>query len=398
MKIALAYSGGLDTSVAIKWLKEKYGASIICVYADVGQGEDILKIDKRAIASGASKVYVSDLKEKFINEFVFPALKAGAVYEKGYLLATALSRPLIVWELARVAVIEKCGSAAHGCTGKGNDQVRFEVGISTLAPHLEVIAPVREWELGSRDEEIEYAKEHGIPVDVTKKSPYSIDRNLWGISIEAGVLEDPWKEPPEDAYQITKSPQAAPNKPAYLVISFEKGVPVKLDGKRMKPSSLICKVAKIGGAHGVGRVDMVENRLVGIKSHEIYELPAATILNTAHKELEGLVLDRETAHYKELVSQKYSELVYYGLWYTPLKKALDAFVNETQKYVTGDVRVKLYKGTCAVAGRKSPYSLYNYKLATYDKGSTFDQKLAKGFIELWGLPYKIRAQALKRNR
>ncbi|PJB28556.1 argininosuccinate synthase, partial [Candidatus Desantisbacteria bacterium CG_4_9_14_3_um_filter_50_7] len=368
------------------------------VYADVGQGEDILKIDKRAIASGASKVYVSDLKEKFINEFVFPALKAGAVYEKGYLLATALSRPLIVWELARVAVIEKCGSAAHGCTGKGNDQVRFEVGISTLAPHLEVIAPVREWELGSRDEEIEYAKEHGIPVDVTKKSPYSIDRNLWGISIEAGVLEDPWKEPPEDAYQITKSPQAAPNKPAYLVISFEKGVPVKLDGKRMKPSSLICKVAKIGGAHGVGRVDMVENRLVGIKSHEIYELPAATILNTAHKELEGLVLDRETAHYKELVSQKYSELVYYGLWYTPLKKALDAFVNETQKYVTGDVRVKLYKGTCAVAGRKSPYSLYNYKLATYDKGSTFDQKLAKGFIELWGLPYKIRAQALKRNR
>ncbi|PIV57496.1 argininosuccinate synthase, partial [Candidatus Desantisbacteria bacterium CG02_land_8_20_14_3_00_49_13] len=221
MKIALAYSGGLDTSVAIKWLKEKYGASIICVYADVGQGEDILKIDKRAIASGASKVYVSDLKEKFINEFVFPALKAGAVYEKGYLLATALSRPLIVWELARVAVIEKCGSAAHGCTGKGNDQVRFEVGISTLAPHLEVIAPVREWELGSRDEEIEYAKEHGIPVDVTKKSPYSIDRNLWGISIEAGVLEDPWKEPPEDAYQITKSPQAAPNKPAYLVISFE---------------------------------------------------------------------------------------------------------------------------------------------------------------------------------
>jgi len=388
MKIALAYSGGLDTSVAIRWLKEKYGARIICVYADIGQGEDIEKIKKKAFVCGASKIYVSDLSEKFVAEFVFPALKANARYEGKYLLATALSRPLIAWELVRVAALEKCSAVAHGCTGKGNDQVRFEVGISTLAPHLKIIAPVREWELNSREEEMEYAKKYGIPIEVNRGSPYSIDKNLWGVSIECGLLEDPWKEPPEDAYQWTRSPRNAPDKPAYAEIYFEKGIPVKLNGKAMEPVSLIKKLNRIGAINAVGRIDMVENRLVGIKSREIYEFPAGTILYAAHRELESLVLDRETLHYKELISQKYSELVYYGLWYTPLKKALDAFVDETQKCVTGEVRVKLYKGTCVPVGRKSPYSLYSYKLATYRKESTFDQKLAEGFIKLWGLPYK----------
>lgn len=391
MKIALAYSGGLDTSVAIKWLKEKYDAKVICVYADIGQGEDIQKIKKRAFASGASKIYVSDLKQKFIEEFVFPALKANAVYEKGYLLAAALSRPLIVWELVRVAALEKCNAVAHGCTGKGNDQVRFEVGISTLAPNLKIIAPVREWEFLSREEEIDYAKKNKIPIDISKRSPYSIDKNLWGVSIECGVLEDPSKEPPEDAYQLTNSPESAPGKPTYIEIYFKKGEPLRLNGKILNPQSLIMKLNKIGSVNAIGRVDMVENRLVGIKSREIYEFPASFILLQAHKELESIVLDRETLHYKTLIAQKYSELIYYGLWYSPLKEALDAFVKETQKEVTGIVRLKLYKGMCTPVGSKSPHSLYSLKMATYEKGSKFDQRLAKGFIELWGLPYKIKA-------
>ena len=391
MKIALAYSGGLDTSVAIRWLKEKYNAKVICVYADVGQGEDINAIEKRAIASGASKVYVSDLKEKFIKEFVFPALKAGAVYEQKYLLATALSRPLIVWELVRVAALEKCDAVAHGCTGKGNDQVRFEVGMMTLAPHLKNIAPVREWELASREEEIEYAHKHNIPINVTKKSPYSIDKNLWGISIECGTIEDPSVEPDENVYQITKSAQDAPDKPTYVEIYFNKGEPAKLNGKTLSSTDIVCKLNEIGGINGIGRVDMMENRLVGIKSREIYEFPAATILMNVHRELESLVLDRETMHYKELIAQKYSELIYYGLWYSPLKKALDAFINQTQKEVTGFVRLKLYKGMCNRVGRKSSYSLYNLNLATYEKSSTFDQRLGEGFVKLWGLPYKIKA-------
>jgi len=398
MKIALAYSGGLDTSVAIKWLKDKYNAKIICVYADVGQDEDIEKIEKRALGTGAAKFYASDLKEKFIKDYAFAAMKANAVYERKYLLATALSRPLIAWELARVAQIEKCDAIAHGCTGKGNDQVRIEVGVQTLCPSLKIIAPVRDWELKSREEEIDYAKKNEIPIDVTKKSPYSIDKNLWGISIECGVLEDPAKEPPADIYRLTKSPEESPSKPLYIEIEFKSGEPIKLNGKLMKPVELVNEISKIGGNYGIGRVDMVENRLVGIKSREIYELPAATILMKAHQELESLVLDRETLHYKDMISLKYSELIYYGLWYSPLKKALDGFINETEKDITGSVTMKLYKGQCIPVARKSPYSMYNLKLATYDESSNFDQKLAEGFIKLWGLPYKVKSEASKKAK
>jgi len=386
-KVVLAYSGGLDTSVIIKWLAKR-GYDVIAYMADVGQEADFDTYKKRALATGAVKVVVEDLKDEFVKDFVFKSLKADALYEDGYLLATALSRPLIAKGLVETAGKEKAGFAAHGCTGKGNDQVRFEVTIKALDPHLKILAPVREWELKTRSEEIEYAKKNNIPIDTTRKKPYSIDVNLWGISIESGKLEDPYYEPDEDIYQLTKGIDKAGAKPAYAEVEFANGVPTKLNGKASSGVDLILKIGKIAGDAGVGRSDMIENRLVGIKSREIYEAPAGWALYTAHKALEGLVLDRETLHFKAQIAAKYAQLVYYGLWYTPLKDALDKFVDETQKRVNGTVRLKLHKGTCVAVGRKSPDSLYRRELATYEEGDLFDRSLAKGFIELWGLPYQ----------
>ena len=390
-KVVLAYSGGLDTSCAVRWLKER-GYEVVCFVADLGQGlgegEDFAAIEERALAAGAAKVYIKDLQDEFVQDFVIPALKANAIYEGKYLLATALGRPLIAKYLVELAHKEKALAIAHGCTGKGNDQVRFEVTVGILDPKLEIIAPARDWEFKSREEEIEYAHMYNIPIDVSKKKPYSIDRNIWGISIEAGVLENLEQEAPEDAYLLTKSPTKDTTYPKYLEVYFEKGVPKKIDGKTYKLKSLISHLNDVGGLYGVGRMDLVENRLVGIKSREIYEAPAATILYAAHKELESLVLDRELAHFKEIISLKYSELVYYGLWYSPLKEALDSFVNSTQKQVSGSIKLKLFKGSCIPAGRKSPYSLYKKELSTYGKGDKFDQKLAEGFIKIWGMPYK----------
>jgi argininosuccinate synthase len=386
-KVVLAYSGGLDTSVAIKWFANK-GYDVIAYMADVGQGADYGVYEKRALKTGAVKVIIEDLTEEFVRDFVFKALKANALYENNYLLATALSRPIIAKGLVKVAQKEKATCVAHGCTGKGNDQVRFEVTIGSLDPSLKIWAPVREWELKTRAEEIDYAKRNRIPIDTTKKKPYSLDVNLWGISIESGKLEDPYYEPTEDIYQMTKGIKDAKATPTYVEIGFKKGIPVKLNGKAMSGVELIKKLNKIAGEAGVGRSDMVENRLVGIKSREIYEAPAGWTLLTAHKALESLVLDRELLHHKDTVAMKYAELAYYGLWYTPLKEALDAFIDQTQKSVTGTVRVKLHKGNCIVVGRKSPYSLYKKELATYEEGDKFDQSLAKGFIQIWGLPYK----------
>jgi argininosuccinate synthase len=386
-KVVLAYSGGLDTSCAVRWLKEQ-GCAVICFIADLGQGEDFQALEQRALTAGASKVYVKDLKEEFVQDFVLPVLKAGAIYEGKYLLATALGRPLIARYLVEIAHKEKAHAVAHGCTGKGNDQVRFEVTVGILDPKLEIIAPVREWEFKSREEEIEYAHMYNIPIDVSKKKPYSVDRNLWGISIEAGVLENLEQEPPEDAYLITKSPTQISTYPKYIEVYFEKGMPKKIDGRVYKLKDLINHLNEIGGLYGVGRSDLVENRLVGIKSREIYEAPAATILHVAHKELESLVLDRELAHFKEIISLKYAELVYYGLWYSPLKEALDSFVHSTQKHVTGTIKLKLFKGNCIPVGRKSAHSLYKKELSTYGKEDKFDQKLAEGFIKIWGMPYQ----------
>lgn len=390
-KIVLAYSGGLDTSCAVRWLKEQ-GHEVVCFVADLGQGlregEDFQALEARALAAGAAKVYIKDLQDEFVQDFVLPALKANAIYEGKYLLATALGRPLIAKYLVEIAHKEKASAVAHGCTGKGNDQVRFEVTVGILDQKLEIIAPVRDWEFKSREEEIEYAHMHNIPIDVSKKKPYSIDRNIWGISIEAGVLENLEQEPPEDAYLITKSPTQISTYPKYIEVYFEKGAPNKIDGKTYKLKSLINHLNEVGGLYGVGRMDLVENRLVGIKSREIYEAPAATILYAAHKELESLVLDRELAHFKEIISLKYSELVYYGLWYSPLKEALDSLVTSTQKQVSGSIKLKLFKGNCIPVGRKSPYSLYKKELSTYGKGDKFDHNYASGFIKIWGMPYK----------
>ena len=385
-KVVLAYSGGLDTSCAIKWLQDR-DYDVVAFIADVGQNENFDVIKKRALKTGASKIHVVDLKEEFIRDYVFPAIKAGAVYENKYYLATALSRPLIAKHQVRIANLEKADTIAHGCTGKGNDQVRFEVTARLLNPRLEIIAPVRIWEFKTREEEIEYAQEKNIPIDVTRKSPYSVDINLYGRSIECGVLEDPWIEPPEEIYKLTVSPLQAPDKPTYVEVEFAKGLPVKISGKALKPLALIEQLSKLAGKNGIGRVDVVENRLVGIKSREIYENPAATLIHAARQELEALVLDRETSHYKNPISQKYAELIYYGLWETPLKKQLDAYFNKTQERVSGTVRLKLYKGNCTVVGRKSPNSRYKEELATYGKKDVFDQKLAEGFIKLWGLPF-----------
>ncbi len=391
-RVVLAYSGGLDTSVIIRWLVDNYGCEVIAFSADVGQQEDMEEVRKKALATGASKVYIYDLKDEFLREYCFKALKAQALYEGKYPLGTALNRPIISKYLVEVAEKEGADAVAHGATGKGNDQVRFEVSVMALNPDLKCLAPVREWEFKSREEEIEYAQKHGIPVPVTKEKPYSIDLNIWSISIECGVLEDPWAEPPEDAYLITKSPQEAPDEPLYLEIGFEKGIPVSLNGQAMDPVSLVLKLNELGGQHGVGRVDMVENRLVGIKSREVYEAPGATILYAAHRELEHLCLDRETFRFKEYMSVKYAELVYYGLWFSPLREAMDALVDKTQERLTGTVRVKLFKGQCIPVARQSSFSLYDYELATYEAADAFEHKAGEGFCKIWGLPLSVVAR------
>ncbi|MBO2531865.1 MAG: argininosuccinate synthase [Thermoactinomycetaceae bacterium] len=390
-KVVLAYSGGLDTSVAIKWLQEHYDMDVIAVSMDVGEGKDLEFIRQKALKVGAVKSVVLDVRERFAREYLLPALRANALYEGKYPLVSALSRPLIARVLVEVAREEGAVAVAHGCTGKGNDQVRFDVSVSALHPGLKVLAPVREWAM-SREEEIAYAKRHGIPIPVDLDNPFSIDQNLWGRSIECGVLEDPWNAPPEEAYEWTKSLQETPDEPAEVTIDFEQGVPVALDGERLPLHELISRLNRIAGEHGVGRIDHVEDRLVGIKSREVYECPAAMTLLAAHRELEFLTQPREMAHFKPVVEQQWARLVYEGLWYSPLKKALDAFVEESQKTVTGTVRVRLFKGHATVTGRKSNHSLYNEKLATYTPEDTFDHQAAVGFIKLWGLPTQVYAQ------
>ncbi|KXG75678.1 Argininosuccinate synthase [Fervidicola ferrireducens] len=395
-KVVLAYSGGLDTSVAIKWLKEKYDCEVVAFCADLGEGKDLDYIKEKAVRIGAEKCYVADVKEEFIKDYAFKALKANALYEGVYPISTALSRPLIAKYLVEIAKKEGAFAVAHGCTGKGNDQVRFDLSVAALAPELKVIAPVREWTM-SREGEIDYAAKNGIPVPVGKENPFSIDQNLWGRSIECGILEDPWVEPPEEAFEWTISPEKAPDEPAYVEITFEKGTPVAVDGKEMTPAELVANLNKIAGSHGFGRIDHVEDRLVGIKSREVYECPASLLLIEAHRHLESLTLPREVLHFKYIIEQKYAEIIYNGLWFSPLKKALDAFIEETQEVVSGTVRVKLYKGNATVVGRKSPHSLYDVKLATYAEGDLFDHKAAVGFIALWGLPTKVYAQVNKKE-
>ncbi|MDP2728052.1 MAG: argininosuccinate synthase, partial [Dehalococcoidia bacterium] len=374
-KVVLAYSGGLDTSVAIRWIREKYGMEVVTFTADLGNDPDLAAIRERALAIGAVKALVADVREEFVRDFVFPALRAGAVYEGEYPLATALARPLIAKHLAEAARREGATAVAHGCTGKGNDQVRFDVSVATLAPDLRVIAPVREWAL-SREEALEYAIQHNLPIKVTKSNPYSVDQNLWGRSIECGVLEDPWAEPPEEAFAWTRAPQDAPGQPAYVEISLQEGVPVALDGESLGPVELIGRLTQVAGEHGVGRIDHLENRLVGIKSREVYEAPAAVVLLRAHRALEHLTLSKDQLRFKEQVAAKYADLVYNGLWFSALRRDLDAFVDSTQRFVTGQVRVKLFKGACAVVGRKSPFSLYSHGLATYDRADQFDHTAA----------------------
>ncbi len=390
-KVVLAYSGGLDTSVAIKWLKENYDMEVVALTIDVGNEREFTAIKEKALKAGAVRAVVVDAKELFVRHFIFPALKADALYEGQYPLATALSRPLIGKLLVDVAREEKATAVAHGCTGKGNDQVRIEVSVNALAPDLKVIAPAREWGM-TREETIKYAEKHGIPVPVTVASPYSIDENMWGRSIECGVLEDPWVEPPEDAFAWTKSAGETPDKPGYVEIDFEQGTPVAIDGKKVDSITLIQTLNKMAGSHGVGRIDHIENRLVGIKSREVYESPAALVLLQAHQALQAMTLSKEQLRFKQKVAMEYADLIYNGLWFTSFHENLAAYVQSSQRHVTGTVRLKLYKGSSSVVGRKSPYSLYSHGLATYDKGDVFDQSASAGFIHIWGLPIKTQAQ------
>lgn len=396
-KVVLAYSGGLDTSVIIPWLIENYGYEVIAMCADLGQGDDLDFVRQKAIKTGASKVYVEDLREVFVTDYIWPTLKAGAVYEGKYLLGTSMARPLIAQALARIAETEGAEAIAHGATGKGNDQVRFELTIKALAPHLKIIAPWRLWDIRSREDAIDYAEKRGIPVPVTKARPYSMDANLWHLSHEGADLEDPWNEPKPDLCMISKTPETAPDKPEYVEIGFDKGAPVSLNGKKMKPLALVEKLNELGAEHGVGIADLVENRLVGMKSRGVYETPGGSILFFAHRDLEALTLDRATLHYKEQMAVRYAELVYDGMWFSPLREALDAFVNQTQQTVTGTVRVKLYKGNIMSGGTKSPYSLYNEGFVTFGRDEVYNQKDAEGFINLFGLPLKIRALMMQKE-
>ena len=393
-KVVLAYSGGLDTSVAVKWIQETYGLGVITLTLDLGTHEDLEAIRKRALEVGAPKALVVDAAEVFVEYFIWPALRAGALYEGVYPLATALGRPLIAKLLVDTARQEGARAVAHGCTGKGNDQVRFDVSIKTLAPDMEIIAPAREWGM-TRDEEMDYAARHGIKVDVTRKSPYSTDENLWGRSIECGALEDPWAEPPEDAFAWTVSAAEAPNEPEYVEIEFEKGVPVALGGEQMGGVALIEELNRLGGRHGVGRIDHIENRVVGIKSRELYEAPGAVILHTAHAALEGMTMTRPALRFKESVSSHYADLIYDGLWFSKFHQDLASYVLSSQQVVSGSVRMKLFKGQATKAGVRSEFALYRKALATYGAGDLFDHKAALGFIALHGLPTRTQAQVLK---
>jgi len=388
-KVVLAYSGGLDTSIIIPWLKENYGAEVIAFAADIGQGEELIGLEEKAVRTGASKCIIEDLRDEFVREFVFPTLRAGAVYERKYLLGTSFARPLIARRQVEIAEQEGAEAVAHGCTGKGNDQVRFELAYKALNPTLKIIAPWREWDIKSREQEIDYAQDRKIPVAASRDKIYSEDRNLWHLSHEGGLLEDPWNEPEERAYTLTVSPEKAPDQSQYVEIDFENGTPTAVDGRQLPPAELLGALNRIGGTNAVGRVDLIENRLVGMKSRGIYETPGGTLLLAAHRELESLTLDRTTLHYKDILAGKYAELVYNGQWFTPLRYAMDAFVDSTQERVTGRVRLRLYKGNVMIAGRKSPYSLYREDLATFGEDAVYNQKEAEGFINLFGLPSKV---------
>ncbi len=395
-KIVLAYSGGLDTSIIIPWLKENYpGCEVICVAGDVGQGTELEGLEKKAIKTGASKLYIADLQEEFVNEYIFPTLKAGAKYEGDYLLGTSFARPIIAKRIVEIALEEGADAICHGCTGKGNDQVRFELAIKAFAPQMPVIAPWRVWDIKSRDEEIDYAEAHNIPLNISRETNYSKDKNLWHLSHEGLDLEDPSLEPQYNKpgfLEMCVSPEQAPDKPAYVTVYFEQGIPVKVDGIAMNGVDIIKTLNRLGGENGVGLADLVENRLVGMKSRGVYETPGGSILYRAHQTLETLCLDRDTQHYKELVAARFAELVYFGQWYTPLREALSAFVDKTQENVTGEVKLKLYKGNIINAGVTSPYSLYDADIATFDEDEVYDQKDSVGFIKLFGLPIQVQAQ------
>ncbi|HNV86331.1 MAG TPA: argininosuccinate synthase [Candidatus Omnitrophota bacterium] len=386
-KVILAYSGGLDTSCCVRWLKERYGYDVICFSAFIGEVSDKALLRKRAYAAGASKIYIMDLKKEFAKDFVLPALWAHARYEGKYPLATSLGRPLIAKHLVDVAHREKAVCVSHGCTGKGNDQVRIELGVRAMDPSLKIVAPLREWEFKSREEEVDYAQQNRIPISVTKKSVYSIDKNIWGVAIEAGILEDPWQAVPEDAYLFTRGAERKKGSKT-IEVSFVRGVPVAIDGRAYPLVALIEKLNAIAGSFGVGRIDMIENRVVGIKSREVYEAPAAEVLLTAHEELEALIFDRDFLHFKKMLSDKYADLVYYGHWFTPLREALDQFFARHQDRVTGTVRFRFSAGQAIVTGRKSPNSVYSETLATYSAKDSFDRTAAQGFMKLWGLPYE----------
>ncbi|MDD5131575.1 MAG: argininosuccinate synthase [bacterium] len=396
-KVVLAYSGGLDTSIIIHWLKKEYGCEVVAFAANIGQNEELSGLKQKALKTGASKIYIEDLTKEFVEEYIWPMLKAGAIYEDKYLLGTSIARPLIAKKQIEIAKKENADAVAHGCTGKGNDQLRFELTFKALDPKIKIIAPWRTWDLKSREEEIAYAKKYGIPVPVTKKKPYSSDRNLWHISFEGGILENPWNEPPEDMFLLSVSPEKAPNKATYVDIGFFKGIPVSINGVKYDGVKLIEKLNKVGGANAIGRVDIVENRVVGMKSRGVYETPGGTILMTAHQALETLCLDRQTTVWKKKVSDKYAELIYAGFWFTPLRQALDAFIDQTQATVTGTVRVKLYKGNCTIVGRKADKSLYQPDLATFEADTVYNQYDAEGFINLLGLPLKVQALVNKKK-
>jgi argininosuccinate synthase len=392
-KVVLAYSGGLDTSVILKWLKENYNCEVICFAADVGQAEELGGLEEKAFSTGASKLYVEDLREEFVRDFVFTALKANAVYEGVYLMGTSLARPLIAKKQIEIAQKEGARAVSHGATGKGNDQVRFELTYYALDPHIRVIAPWREWPFKSRSDLIAYAQQHKIPITATKEKPYSMDRNLMHISYEGGILEDPWAEAPNEIFILTRAPEDAPDKAAYVEIDFESGVPVAVDGETLSPALLLDRLNKIGGEHGVGRIDLVENRFVGMKSRGVYETPGVTILHAAHRGVESLTLDREVAHLKDSLNSRVAEMIYYGFWYTPEFEAIRALIDESQKKVTGTARLKLYKGNCMVVGRRSPCSLYSEAFATFETDTVYNQRDAEGFIKLNALRLRMRKMA-----
>jgi argininosuccinate synthase len=396
-RIVVAYSGGLDTSVAVPWLAERYGAEIVTVTMDLGQGAELEEVRDRALASGAIRAHVLDVREEFVRDFVLRALKADALYEDKYPLATALARPLIAQKLIEIAEIEEATAVAHGCSGKGNDQVRLEVTARALNSSIRIIAPAREWGM-TRGEEIEYARQRNVPVPATVESPYSTDFNLWGRAVDCGALEDPWREPPEDIYTLTKASRECPDEPAYVEVSFERGVPTAINGVAMTMLDLIASLGTIAGANGVGRIDLIENRLVGIKSREVYEAPAAVVLHAAHEELQKLVTTADLDRLCRDISQKYADLVYNGLWFTPTREAMDGFVDKVQERVTGVIRLKLFKGDCRIVGRKSPFGLYDQSLATHDAGDMFDHAATAGFIKIWGLPVESTAKKAPKKR